>query len=515
MNPDNVPPWGCPWHGLVKGGQVTLPNGATKAYPQPSGFWYQQGQARRVAHPGAPTDNRGVAQVAADTAEGKHWRREAGLSGGYADLYGRSLGANRWLYIDPAGAVWLASTTLSLPAALSGSIKVTLARFGVLGGAAEQYTYTVAVTDPQLGQAAPVLSGLRDYRETLCDSTPTGSAVLFCIIAQPDNTERYTFPFMPLGWVELTLSGPGAACVIALAVVKTRAQALGTLIDEVETTAVQVFGYTPPPDLGLRGNVEVAVSQYPATARRAVLGRLLAMFYGPAGAHRVLSMDVDDRAENNQTSAGMDYRSDSFDGAFGWDSILVLAVAMKLDGVSMHSATYTTTRTARQSLVSFPTQEGAYGFSGGYTRTDTRETVFPGSGVLAFGPDDLLQNWSGNSSFGPDSLFPSTDSSADGAARLPLRGVGTGYDYSETLGERVLWVMPAMHSLLLYSWAEQRTNWGVSVGGERSYLPVCATPAGTATTTTMTLVSETAYAYGSWCPATAQIARSNVPVCWV
>ena len=124
---------GNPFHGLVKGGQLTLPNGATMPYPQPVGEHWKKGSTELIKHPNAPGITRTPEQQAEDTAAGLEWWDRAILSGN--QLYGKELPG--WIYIDPNGDRWLVTTTLSSAHLSGGVCTVTLARFGVLGGEPE------------------------------------------------------------------------------------------------------------------------------------------------------------------------------------------------------------------------------------------------------------------------------------------------------------------------------------------------------------------------------------------
>ncbi|MDO9596742.1 MAG: hypothetical protein Q7J47_03380 [Azoarcus sp.] len=224
--------WGRPWHGLVSGGVLTLPNGSTMAHPQPAGTADQAGAAYRVAVPGTPAVFRTTEQLADDTAAGRQWRSVATLSGSRMQLYGQHL--DGWIYVDPAGARWLVKTGTLLTAAvaLGASITatITLTRFGDFSAAPLVVTRTVTLADP--GQGAPIqaISGaaLETYWVMLCDLSPQGDraalmmhALRFSADAETDNYTRY-----PLGYIELALTGAGSSPTVTLSVLRTRAQTI-------------------------------------------------------------------------------------------------------------------------------------------------------------------------------------------------------------------------------------------------------------------------------------------------
>lgn len=227
MNPDNVPPWGCPWHGLVKGGQVYLPNGTQRPYPQPPGAGWRAGCAALIARPDMPV----IETPDEQTAAGMEWRNTAILAG-KSGLHGRSLGAGAWVYIDPAGDRWRVTTTLNTANLLTppSAVTVKLERFGVLGGLPQAYEYSIPM--PDLGQGAPSIGTVNAIRAITFDLKPRGESVIFMVYTNwlttasgPQPTDH--FGDIPIGWLELTLSGPGAECVFTLQTLKTRAQTLG------------------------------------------------------------------------------------------------------------------------------------------------------------------------------------------------------------------------------------------------------------------------------------------------
>lgn len=327
MNPANVPPWGCPWHGLVErlsssSAHINLPNGQTKTWP----VYALDGDATcdtvLVRVPGVPPVERTPEEQAADDAAGRQWWNQAILGGSAQRLHGRAI--NGWVYCDPAGRRWRVSKI----SGTSGSYTVELQLFGELGRAAEIYSYPVSVAD--MGQSTPSLNNLETLTLKLRDVCPDGSRALYAVRGTrpltsapqwPPQTEARWIP--ALGWLEMSISGPGESATISLEVLVTRAQAVGvfehdtgtrpdtiqywqtvteTVEDfpdktittrsievhsEVVATAVQ-FGdpYADGTSLG-HGAIGERVS---SQARR---GAILAMWYAADGTHETLTLDVE------------------------------------------------------------------------------------------------------------------------------------------------------------------------------------------------------------------------------
>lgn len=224
-----VPVWGCPWHGPVQGGQLTLPNAATKAYPQPAGLSVsgqgpvpdRYGETHRLAVPGVPVVERTSEEQAADAAAGWQWRNEAILSGAQQELFGRALAG--WIYVAPDGSRWRVQC-VALNENTDHTIgpitlTVTLSRFGDFGKAAEQYSYAVSLTDWGTAYgAAPTKARL------MIDAIkPDGSAAIVMVHERQIAQLQIRWPH---AFLELTISGHAASAVVSIAVVRNRAQVL-------------------------------------------------------------------------------------------------------------------------------------------------------------------------------------------------------------------------------------------------------------------------------------------------
>lgn len=119
---DLVGTWGDPWHGLIVGNTLALPSSVSRPVPGTSPIG---GDCYVVQVPGQPA----VTTPPADTALGMTWLNYGLLAGENHCIYGVALGAGSWIYIDGAGAAWLASMTFAVG---TGAGAVTFRRFGIL-----------------------------------------------------------------------------------------------------------------------------------------------------------------------------------------------------------------------------------------------------------------------------------------------------------------------------------------------------------------------------------------------
>ena len=232
---------GCPIHGLVKGGQITLANSTTRAYPQPAGSFDMAGATWSVERPGVPAVTLTPEQAAEASTNGWQWRNRAMLSGAQRQLYAQVLGG--WLYIDPAGDRWVVTNTIesqSTDFVSPISATVTLTRFGDFGLPAESHTYPVTLAS--LGQAPSQPDPLQMYDPfyslveiasaglDVYALSPAGDRAAIMINTTADNLPsilgRDLHYRYALGWLELSIAGPGASASVSLGVLRTRAQTL-------------------------------------------------------------------------------------------------------------------------------------------------------------------------------------------------------------------------------------------------------------------------------------------------
>ncbi|WP_430010335.1 hypothetical protein [Methylophaga lonarensis] len=175
--------FGCPWHGLVKNGELTLPNSETLAWPQPS-----NGDSVLVRFPAAPGAGRTPEQAADDVVQGKEWRTEAIIAG--ADqLYGKPIGS-KWLHRDNIGRVWRVTWFAS-----GSTFNLTLSDFGRIG-------IDLPVRTPVLTTASVSGSGLSTINSVqLMDVRPDGRQALF----------KANGPSSTTAFIAINLSGDNVA----------------------------------------------------------------------------------------------------------------------------------------------------------------------------------------------------------------------------------------------------------------------------------------------------------------
>lgn len=203
MNPENVPPWGCPWHGLVRNGLLELPNGQMMEFPQPA-----NSDTTLVHVPGLTP----VIPSSEDGLLGREWRTTAIIAGG--NLHGRSLGGG-YIYIDAENQPWLVLITKS-----ADQLSITLRRFGVLGGERIE----------------------RMFEVPLDRSAGSSNAVFFSHATQTGNRAVLSSFHYGLGlsaWIEVEISDGVDEPVITATVLKSIAEASGDLVDTSSTDGLE------------------------------------------------------------------------------------------------------------------------------------------------------------------------------------------------------------------------------------------------------------------------------------
>lgn len=164
MIPPIKAPFGCPYHGVVKGGQLTLPNGSIMDYPQQSSSIDEEdNRCLEIAPSWAPGSYPlTFEEQAAQLAKGVRWDNYAHIIGGNSQLHGTELGQDKWLWAEAPGKVWLVdpSELIALDPTTAGGSTVNfhLTRFGYFGTLpdGELAEKTVSVTLPaDLGQGDP------------------------------------------------------------------------------------------------------------------------------------------------------------------------------------------------------------------------------------------------------------------------------------------------------------------------------------------------------------------------
>lgn len=227
--------FGTPWHGLVTGGSLALPNASTMTYKQPSEFsvktdedylasWYYDAAAAGTTHliaiPDIPAVTRSEAEQAADEAAGRQWRNKALLSGGRFQLYGKDL--RGWIYVDPNNDRWLVECDAlwPYPPRTSGDAietTVRLTRFGVIDldnpdQTPEYYDYDVSLS----GWIAWETNYDKVYPQVAAISRTGNKAAVSLAVW---TIQPYEFPVV--GYLELAISGAGSDATVSLSVLRT------------------------------------------------------------------------------------------------------------------------------------------------------------------------------------------------------------------------------------------------------------------------------------------------------
>lgn len=170
---------GCPYHGLVRGNRLTLPNGSNV-----DGQW----DAMRVrgsvllAVPGAPAVSRTTDEAAYDTTSGYQWRNDAVIHFDSNDvegmLYGLRFTGGEALYAVGVGNCW--SVKLPSSRATNGPVTelanpATLTAFGRIGYSPVAIEEEVTVTLE--GYASEPTASPSGHRKMI-DCLPDGSQVI-------------------------------------------------------------------------------------------------------------------------------------------------------------------------------------------------------------------------------------------------------------------------------------------------------------------------------------------------
>ena len=518
---------GNPFHGLVKGGQLTLPNAATMPYPQPVGEHWQQGSTSLIKHPNAPGITRSPEQQAEDTAAGLEWWDRAILSSN--QLYGKEL--QGWIYIDPNGDRWMVTSTLSTLHISGGTCSVTLARFGVLGGEPESYTYSVTV--PNMGQATPAINLAKGNRLTRFHTSPTGAGAVFELSVEFQEAYWRWWSWRPAGWVEMTLEGPGAECVAEVSVLKTRMQALGStsytdadsVPDDYYLENLAAGGARLVREQPTSGNAWTRIIGHGSligVTEGQFSGYVVAMFYDEGGALHELTLSGVGATESNDppyTHTGpTEFEvNEPFTGL--WTSsrstVSTLTLTYALDGVALHSYEFSVTETISESL---EYRQGATGGTERFKAVDVLSVFTPG-GTYSLSKAEVDPN----ASIGGGFWNPWFDFSMPGQpGQTPSRISQSPFWFDQNNVPGRLDINPVRHSNLVFGlllWElpnnDQLANYRVI------YDPVVVTPAGAVTLPAIeidqgnkTYVFEH-HAYASHCPVTGQTARDSEPVCYV
>ena len=189
---DTIERFGDPWHGLLRGGVIELPNSTTRA---PIGTLPSDGSSHIIKIPGAAA----VTTSGDDTIAGMTWLNYAMMTGNNHCLYGLPLGNLSWIYIDADDLPWCAELSGS-----GSSLTITLTRFGVLdnaGSAAATHAETISFTWPSYDG---ILYNIDDV-----DSSGRTIALVFYVLRDDGSREVRQV------WTA-ALSGPAASLSVSM-----------------------------------------------------------------------------------------------------------------------------------------------------------------------------------------------------------------------------------------------------------------------------------------------------------
>jgi hypothetical protein len=318
--------WGQPLHGLVRGGEVHLPNGTTAPWLQPEGqngslHPDHRGYTFYQRLPGVPDIERTPEQLVEDALAGREWRADFLVCGtdyrqgvynvDAMQIYGKKVGG--WIYAAPDGSRWLVKNGCALFTWTQGSTITTslrLDRFGSIGGSFAAYFLAPSLTTSAAGQSSPSVSGTARTAKVI-DITHAGDRAIVMLMTSATNKTA-------LGFLELTITGtPGVDLAATLTVLKTRAEALGTV---TLSNAIALVGYAAwatfaestddqrgaAPDCGYVDTINTPTAfSHPAGVGEAawaqvctdenlaqIEGRVVAMWYDSEGIAQPVLLDV-------------------------------------------------------------------------------------------------------------------------------------------------------------------------------------------------------------------------------
>jgi hypothetical protein len=317
-----VPPWGCPWHGRVQGGQLHLPNSTTLAWPQPDGTSAgsvpdHAGYTFFQKLPGVAEVERTPEESVADMAAGMEWRNSFIVSGTDASSSASALvwpqihskPAGGWIYAAPGGGRWLIKGGGRYGFSQGGplNLNIRLVRFGELAGAPSTISLTVSATAAEIQQITPDI-GVSSFSAKVEDISPSGDRAIVML---------YFGNKVPVGFALLTLTGtPGVDFIASLSVLKSRAQTLGAMTQSSGVVSERLFVFHtfsraendqtgPAPACGFKEVTDTPAAQarlpiFPESAnatvasgenRTTVTGRVLAMWFDAEGVPQPLTLN--------------------------------------------------------------------------------------------------------------------------------------------------------------------------------------------------------------------------------
>lgn len=565
--------WGHPWHGLVKGGTLTLPTAATMEYAQPSGSVAYQRGATSLIDFGAPP----VSTPPEDAAQGMEWRSVATLAGAQGQIYGKPTASGSWIYKSASGARWLVraqnieNRTL---AQLNAQAQIQLVRFGEFP-ADSVTTHLINVSRPaSWGQDTPELSGTYGGFPWVADETtirvrfqqakPDGSAAIFALDYEP--------PWAPdepvaVGFAEIVLSGEGSTASAALNILATREQTAGDRVATPEPTAGVHYGIyrnrtwtgsleppcsprtvyrresmvmvtadtyegveaqIPPQLTNERENGRVGDSYttgyyrvWPGSMEFSSSGIILGMYYRPNGT--IARITLDDKTVIAQSQSGVSMQNNQpwsmrydLDGSVGGGSCNVTLtfegnLEYQLNVSATVEATHTITLKSDGAVVASKVRQ--YSSTRTWTEVQGDARSFTVTWQDAYSPGGYSGTKTSTSTSGwgyIGGVYSPTWSVYGGDLLRP----GFFSVWRTPSGETIPWrEVPVRYAPAVIGLVEQSPPSAVGMdkpGG------VVATPVGAKTVTPPApFVSGSKALYGSYCPVTHEAVIDTEPVCWV
>mgnify|MGYP000138177501 CR=1 FL=1 len=401
---------GCPWHGRIQGGVLTLANTTTR-----TGFVTGHRGSLRLQVPGVPAVSRTPEELAADTAAGRVWRTDVAISlqDGSSDLY--LYGANRItaqsIYAVGPGNCWAARFPFSVVVNVDRTALTEPATFRLISqlGYLPPDTYQSVTVTLSGYVAAPAVNPA--FTSITWDCLPNGSRA---VLADFTTISRfgYQMPSTLYGFAELQCSGAGTPDSPFAAVLQLLSEGNGcdeqTAEDnlttwtgvwgwEVDTTteSIDVPGRDCPtirqtdnkstfyldPD-GIPSVNTPGTSITTGTRTASVTGFALGFWYSPTGELQPVTLDATYALESTHSAAGEGigapprvYETEqelslgactptdpelTVAGSYNWDWLEThtttenLLLILRVDGeeIDRHELRYEYTRTSEYSEVS-------------------------------------------------------------------------------------------------------------------------------------------------------------------
>lgn len=241
----------APWHGLVTGGQIHLPNGETRPISQPTNhslMTFGPGDTHQIQVPGVPPLT--PEEVAATPAGGQYWAGKALITA--SSLYGAPV---NWIYQAPDGSKWAAVFTRINITASATEISLSLSRFGEFGRPPEYHekSFVVPVGRISREERQKIFADLGalsscTVRVHAVSSSGQNVILAWCAFNDVGSTGEKDVDTRPRPFTFVKVSMSGAGEMIALEV-----QVLYRLDDILTETEIQVGGgYSRTEFLNLR-----------------------------------------------------------------------------------------------------------------------------------------------------------------------------------------------------------------------------------------------------------------------